>query len=149
MNFCPIGMPNELRGTSSRIYQANGLGRCEFFLPGVPYSSMADAECGDRRIRRKPHTNRSRGVWPGREYWNTFTAIRFELDQSGWIRNFRIYSTTGQLMQVLAQNEVLGVTGLFTWTGTDSQGKIVRPGYDILLVELYDLSGQVRGSVKP
>lgn len=52
-------------------------------------------------------------------------------------------------MQVLAQNEVLGVTGLFTWTGTDSQGKIVRPGYDILLVELYDLSGQVRGSVKP
>lgn len=75
---------------------------------------------------------------------NTFTTFRYELDQSGWIGSFRVYSTSGQLIQVLAQNELLGASGLFTWTGTDSQGKIVRPGYYILLVELYDLSGQVR-----
>ncbi|WP_439487499.1 lamin tail domain-containing protein [Algoriphagus sp.] len=73
---------------------------------------------------------------------NTFAAIRYELNQSGWIGNFSIYTTTGQLVQVLAQNELLGSSGLFTWTGTDSQGKIVRPGYYILMVELYDLSGE-------
>ena len=43
----------------------------------------------------------------------------------------------------MAQNELLEASGLFTWTGTDSQGKIVRPGYYVLLVELYDLTGQV------
>lgn len=75
---------------------------------------------------------------------NTFTSIRYELDQSGWTGNFTLYSTTGQLVQVLAQNELLGTFGMFTWTGTDSQGKIVRPGYYVLLVELYDLSGKVR-----
>ena len=74
---------------------------------------------------------------------NTFTTIKYELDQAGWIGSFRVYSTAGQLIQSLAQNELLGVSGLFTWTGTDSQGKIVRPGYYVLLVELYDLSGRV------
>jgi hypothetical protein len=42
---------------------------------------------------------------------------------------------------VLAQNEILGTKGFFTWTGTDSSGQIVRTGYYILLVELFDLSG--------
>ena len=75
---------------------------------------------------------------------NTFTTIRYELDQTGWIGSFRVYSTAGQLIQVLAQNELLGASGLFSWTGTDSGGRIVRPGYYVLLVELYDLSGRIR-----
>tara|TARA_R110002072_G_scaffold303043_2_gene491893 strand:- start:56536 stop:59064 length:2529 start_codon:yes stop_codon:yes gene_type:complete len=75
---------------------------------------------------------------------NTFTTIRYELDQSGWIGSFRLYSTAGQLVQILAQNEILGTSGLFTWTGTDSRGGVVRPGYYVLLIELYDLSGHVK-----
>ncbi len=58
---------------------------------------------------------------------NTFTSIKYELERAGWIASFRIYSISGQLIQSLAQNEILGTRGLFTWTGTDSFGKIVRP----------------------
>jgi hypothetical protein len=111
----------------------------EYATPGRRNSQVISAEFEGDLIQIEPEVFDPEG-----SNGNTFTTIRYELDQSGWVGSFRIYSTTGQLVQVLAQNELLGASGLFTWTGTDSQGKISRPGYYILLVELYDLSGQVK-----
>jgi flagellar hook assembly protein FlgD len=73
----------------------------------------------------------------------TFTSIRYELDQPGWVGSFSIYSASGHLVQILAQNQLLGMEGLFTWKGTDATGAKVRSGYYILLVELFDLNGQL------
>jgi hypothetical protein len=71
-----------------------------------------------------------------------FTSIRYQLDMSGWVGTFKIYSVAGQLIHTLAQNQILGTSGMFTWTGTDSTGKLVRAGYYILVAELYDPSGK-------
>jgi hypothetical protein len=35
-----------------------------------------------------------------------------------------------------------------TWTGTDSSGKLVRAGYYILVVELFDPNGEVKAIKK-
>ncbi|MCS5491456.1 lamin tail domain-containing protein [Algoriphagus limi] len=75
---------------------------------------------------------------------NTFTTIRYQVNQAGWVGTFRIYDIAGRLLQVLAQNEILGREGLYTWTGVDSQGRRLRPGYYVLLVELFDLDGRVQ-----
>ncbi|WP_425637178.1 lamin tail domain-containing protein [Algoriphagus yeomjeoni] len=111
----------------------------EYATPGRKNSQLISGEFEGELILIDPEVFDPEG-----SNGNTFTSIRYELDQAGWIGSFRIYSTTGQLMASLAQNELLGVSGLFTWTGTDSKGKIVRPGYYILLVELYDLSGKLK-----
>lgn len=74
---------------------------------------------------------------------NTFTSISYQLDQVGWTGTFKIYSISGRLIQTLTQNEFLGAKGLFTWSGVDTQGRLVRPGYYILSVELYNLAGEV------
>lgn len=74
----------------------------------------------------------------------TFTQISYTLAETGWVGSFRIYDLSGRLIQSLAENAILGNEGLFTWTGTDSQGKRVKMGYYILLVELFDLSGRTR-----
>ncbi len=111
----------------------------EYATPGRKNSQVISGEFEGDLIQIDP------GVFdPEGSNGNTFTTIRYELGQPGWVGSFRIFSTTGQLVQVLTQNQLLGVSGFFTWTGTDGQGKISRPGYYILLVELYDLSGQVR-----
>jgi hypothetical protein len=107
----------------------------EYATPGRKNSQVISGEFEGEMIQIDPEVFDPEG-----SNGNTFTSIRYKLDQSGWVGSFRVYSTTGQLIQVLAQNELLGASGLFTWTGTDIQGKIVRPGYYILLVELYDLS---------
>jgi hypothetical protein len=71
-----------------------------------------------------------------------FTTISYQLDQTGWVGTFAIYSVGGQLIQTLSQNQILGTTGLFTWSGTDSTGRLVRAGYYVLMVELYEPNGK-------
>lgn len=79
---------------------------------------------------------------------SAFTSISYQLGESGWVGTFRIYSAAGQLIQTLAQNQILGTQGLLTWTGTDSTGKLVRSGYYVLVVELYDPNGALKSFKK-
>ncbi|SHO63851.1 lamin tail domain-containing protein [Algoriphagus zhangzhouensis] len=72
----------------------------------------------------------------------TFTTISYELDQAGWIGSFRIYDLAGRMVSSLSENDLLATRGLYTWTGTDQNGKLVRSGYYVLLVELFNLEGE-------
>ena len=74
----------------------------------------------------------------------SFTTIRYALEEVGWVGSFRIYGAGGQLVQVLGENQLLGREGLYAWTGTDAAGNRVRPGYYVLVVQLFDLAGRVR-----
>jgi hypothetical protein len=77
-----------------------------------------------------------------------FTSIRYDLTSPGWVGTFKIYSASGQLIQTLAQNQILGTQGLLTWAGTDSTGKLVRAGYYVLVVELFEPNGEVKAIKK-
>jgi hypothetical protein len=121
----------------SNWHSASGI--AGYATPGMKNSQLISNEFDGEILQIEPKVFDPEG-----SNGNTFTSIRYQLDQSGWIGNFRIYTISGQLIQVLAQNELLGVNGLFTWTGTDTQGRIVRPGYYILLVELYDIQGNIK-----
>jgi len=124
-------------GNTSNWHSASGI--AGYATPGLKNSQLISNEFDSQIIQIEPKIFDPEG-----SNGNTFSSIRYELDQSGWLGSFRIYAISGQLIQVLAQNELLGAKGLFTWTGTDSQGRIVRPGYYILLVELYNLDGSVK-----
>ncbi|MFT4859267.1 MAG: hypothetical protein ACI9UV_002111 [Algoriphagus sp.] len=127
--------------TRSNWHSASGI--AGYATPGRKNSQFISAEYDGNIIQIEPEVFDPEG-----SAGNTFTSIKYELEQAGWIGSFRIYSISGQLIQSLAQNEILGARGLFTWTGTDSFGKIVRPGYYILLVELFDLSGNLKSIKK-
>lgn len=122
---------------SSNWHSASG--QEEYATPGRKNSQLISGEFEGDMIVIDPEVFDPEG-----SNGNTFTTIQYQLDQAGWIGSFRIYNLAGQLMHVLAQNEVLGVEGFFTWTGTDSLGGKVRPGYYVMVVELFDLSGQVK-----
>lgn len=111
----------------------------EYATPGRKNSQVISGEFEGEMILIEPKVFDPEG-----SNGNTFTTIQYQLDQAGWIGSFRVYNLAGQLMHVLAHNEILGVDGFFTWTGTDSQGGKVRPGYYVLVVELYDLAGEVK-----
>lgn len=121
----------------SNWHSASGIE--EYATPGRKNSQVISGEFEGEMIVIDP------GVFdPEGSNGFTFTTIQYQLDQAGWIGSFRIYNLAGQLMKVLAQNEILGINGFFTWTGTNSQEGKVRPGYYVLVVELYSLSGSVK-----
>ncbi len=122
---------------SSNWHSASGIE--EYATPGRKNSQVISAEFEGEMIHIDPEVFDPEG-----SIGNTFTTISYQLDQAGWVGSFRVYNLAGQLMFPLAQNEILGADGFFTWTGTDSLGGKVRPGYYVLVVELYDLSGVVK-----
>jgi hypothetical protein len=66
------------------------------------------------------------------------------MEQSGWVGSFIIYSAAGREVRILGQNQILGTSGVFSWTGTDAAGTRVPPGYYILVAQLFDLTGRVK-----
>lgn len=72
-----------------------------------------------------------------------FMTIRYSLEQVGWVGSFTIYSAAGREMAVLGQQQILGSSGLFSWSGTTASGRRVPPGYYLLVAQFWDLSGKV------
>jgi hypothetical protein len=73
-----------------------------------------------------------------------FITFQYSLEQVGWVGSFTIFSAAGRAVAMLGQQEILGTSGLYSWSGTDSAGKKVRPGYYVLVAQLVDLTGRVR-----
>ncbi|MEY3648694.1 MAG: hypothetical protein RLZ13_1579 [Bacteroidota bacterium] len=71
-------------------------------------------------------------------------SIRYSMEQNGWVGSFTIYSAAGREVKVLGQNQILGVSGIFSWAGTDAAGTRVSPGYYVFVAQLFDLAGRVR-----
>lgn len=112
-------------------------GNEDYATPGKR-NSMSIGEFESNLIQIEPQV-----VDPEGSFGPTFTTIRYQLDQPGWVGSFSVFSTSGLLVVTLAQNQLLGTDGLFTWNGTDVSGARVRPGYYVVLVELFDLTGRV------
>ena len=108
-----------------------------FATPGGANSQTFEAERTDELISIDPEVFDPEG-----SNGETFTQISYSFEQSGWVGTFRIYDLNGRLVQPLAENAVLGTSGFYTWTGTDQTGTRVPVGYYVLLVELFNPSGE-------
>lgn len=114
-------------------------GNEDFATPGRRNSQALEVEFEAELIQIDPEIFDPEG-----SSGSAFTSIRYQLNAPGWIGTFKIFSSAGQLIQTLAQNQILGTEGLLTWSGTDSTGKLVRAGYYILMAEFYEPNGGVK-----
>ena len=73
-----------------------------------------------------------------------FVTVQYSLEQAGWVGSFSIYSAAGREVVVLGQQQILGTSGVYSWSGTDAAGSRVRPGYYVLVAQLFDLSGRLK-----
>ncbi|MEK0441686.1 MAG: hypothetical protein RL403_664 [Bacteroidota bacterium] len=73
-----------------------------------------------------------------------FITVRYSLEQAGWVGSFTIYSAAGREVAVLGQQQILGTSGVYSWSGTDASGSRVRPGYYVLVAQLFDLNGRIK-----
>ncbi|WP_166637317.1 lamin tail domain-containing protein [Algoriphagus boseongensis] len=112
-------------------------GNEDFATPGRKNSQALDEQAFEESIRIDPPVFDPEG-----SSGPSFTSIRYQFEDPGWIGTFRIVSSSGQFIYTLCQNAVLGTEGQFVWNGVDSKGARVKPGYYVLLVEMVDLGGK-------
>ena len=58
--------------------------------------------------------------------------------------SLRIFDAQGREVRKLATHQLLGSDTFFTWDGTNEGQKLVKSGYYIILMKVYDASGYSR-----
>lgn len=111
----------------------------EYATPGRKNSTALSLELGPELITLFPLV-----FDPGGSSGPSQVSITYALEQNGWMGTFTIYSAAGREVRVLGQNQILGTSGIISWSGTDATGSRVPPGYYIFVAQLFDLSGRVK-----
>lgn len=81
---------------------------------------------------------------PDNDGRDDFVFIKYHLPLNGYIANVRITDIRGQIMKIIARNELCGTSGQFRWDGLDARNNKVIPGNYIIVAELFHLSGNVK-----
>jgi len=83
-------------------------------------------------------------VSPDGDGFEDFLQINYKTDQSGYTATIHIYDANGQLINKIAQNELLATQGIFKWEGVSSDGQKAPIGIYVLWIEYFNLNGSVK-----
>ncbi len=81
---------------------------------------------------------------PDNDGYNDVLNIFYEFEEGGYIANVLIYNKNGMLVEKLTNNELLAVSGFWTWDGLDYNSQKARIGIYAVVVEIFDLNGTVK-----
>ena len=81
---------------------------------------------------------------PNGDGYNDEYKIRIQTDHPGYLCTVRIFDSAGNMVTTLQQNALLGLAEEIVWRGENESGRRLQIGIYIVLVELYDLQGNVK-----
>jgi len=74
--------------------------------------------------------------------------ISYNFSEPGFVATVIIYDAKGRLVRTLIQNELLGVSGTFSWDGINERNEKARIGIYIILLEAFSADGNVKSFKK-
>jgi hypothetical protein len=80
---------------------------------------------------------------PNFDGYNDEYKINYELEKPGYVANITIFDAAGRFIMKLTNNEILGTRGEITWNGTDQTGQRRNLGVYVVLVEIFNTSGEI------
>jgi len=80
---------------------------------------------------------------PNFDGYNDEYQIQYNLEKSGYVANISIFDASGRFVMKLANNEILGTSGTIIWNGDDQNGHRQKLGVYIIIVEIFNTSGEV------
>jgi len=80
---------------------------------------------------------------PNFDGYNDEYQIQYELEKPGYVANISIFDAAGRFVMKLTNNEILGTSGTIVWNGEDQTGKRQNIGVYVVLVEIFNTSGEV------
>lgn len=72
-----------------------------------------------------------------------FAMIAYNLDHAGYVANIKIVNQQGRVIKTVAENELLGTDGFFTWRGDTIEGAKATVGAYMVWFEAFDDRGNV------
>jgi hypothetical protein len=106
--------------------------------PGYKNSQVESEDISALKITFNPES-----FSPNFDGYNDEYQIHFELEQPGYVANISIFDAAGRFIMKLANNEILGTKGTIIWNGEDETGQRQNLGVYVVLVEIFNTSGEV------
>lgn len=85
----------------------------------------------------------SQKISPDNDGYEDVLVIEINSDDPGAIVSVLIYDETGNYVRKLAENYLAGSRASIVWNGCGNNGRPVRPGIYILLIEMYNAGGRI------
>lgn len=79
---------------------------------------------------------------PDFDGYNDEYLIEYKTTKPGCLANISVFDAVGRFVMKLANNEILGSKGKFTWNGEDQTGQKQKLGVYVVLVEIFSLTGE-------
>ena len=79
---------------------------------------------------------------PDFDGYNDEYLIEYKTTKPGCVANISVFDAAGRFVLKLANNEILGSEGKFTWNGEDQTGQRLNLGVYVVLVEIFSLTGE-------
>ena len=70
-------------------------------------------------------------------------TIGYRFQEPGFVGNMIVYDVVGREVKKLMENQLLGTEGAISWNGIMDSGSLGRIGPYIVVLEVYDLAGNV------
>jgi len=80
---------------------------------------------------------------PDNDGYQDLLTIAYRFDQPGFVATLKVYDVAGREVRTLWNNELLGTTGAISWDGIMDSGSKARMGAYIVMLEAYDVTGNV------
>lgn len=119
---------------------AEGVG---FATPGFENSQYMKTNTDGGEIVVSPLT-----FSPNNDGVDDVVNISYTFPSGGFVASIIIYDAKGRLVRNLIQNELLGISGTFSWDGINENNEKARIGIYIIFVEAFDLEGNVKSFKK-
>jgi len=107
-----------------------------FGTPGYENSQVAVAGLGNSTMSVEPEV-----FSPDNDGFQDVSLISYKFDKPGYSGTFSVYDNKGRLVKRLANNELLGTEGTFTWDGVDDQSRKAAIGIYVIVAELFNPDG--------
>ena len=106
--------------------------------PGFRNSQYAEAPTASGDMTIEPSI-----FSPDNDGFQDVLTIAYRFDQPGFVGSMKAYDLAGREARVLMDNLLLGTDGAISWNGLLEGGDLGRTGPYVVVLEVYDLAGNV------
>ncbi len=117
----------------------SGAASSGFATPGLKNSQYTEVSSENKAVTIDPEI-----FSPDNDGYNDNLTILLKPGTPGYISNFRIYNSNGQIIYENARNNLIATSDLFVWDGITGEGVRADSGIYIALVEIFNLNGDVK-----
>lgn len=107
--------------------------------PGYVNSQFSQSSIPENSLSLQPNV-----FSPDNDGRDDVLKILYELPEPGYMVSIQAFDLSGRVVRIIANNQLAGIKGAWTWDGLDNKGMKLPLGLYVICAELFNLEGKTQ-----